>query len=259
MEEDPASGGDAVADDALPWQFPSHPVDGWEPGAPSVRGLLPSVVGGAVVPIVVFFVVRRHVGGDAPALAIAGIPAAAWVLVEGVRRRTLDPIGSIVLLGFIAGITASWALGGNAFVLKVRDAVFTSVIGIASLLSLAFARKPLMFHIGRGLSAGGDPERRQLFDQLWEIPPSRAVFRLLTVVWGVGLLFDAVAKVLAAVVLPTSAFVVVNPILSIVVLGSLFFFTIWFSRWSRVRFERIATDVPAGGGTTLWWLRALVK
>lgn len=244
-----------------PWTFPRDPRDGWEPGAPSIRALTPSAIGGAVVPILVYFVVRRHVHGDAPALAIAGIPAAGWVLFEAVRRRTLDPIGTIVLLGFVAGISASWALGGNAFVLKARDSAFTALVALASLLSLVFARKPLMFHIGRGLSAGADPERQRLFDELWDIPPSRAVFRLVTVAWGAGLLLEAGGRLLAAWALPTSTFVVVNPLMSATVLGTLFAFTVWFTRWSRARVEAmpIAAAGAADGGTTLYWLRRLLR
>ena len=210
------------------WDFPADPRDGWEPGAPSLRALTPSAIGGGVVPIVVYFLVRPHVHDDAVALAIAGIPAAAWVLFEAVRRRTLDPIGSIVLFGFVAGITASWALGGNAFVLKVRDSAFTAFIGLLSLVSLYVGERPLMFHIGKGLSAGGDAQRQELFDRLWDLPPSRAVFRLLTLLWGFGLLIDAGGRVIAAASLSTSTFVVVNPILSGCFLGSLFAFTMWF-------------------------------
>jgi hypothetical protein len=257
MAADPSFGDGSSTE--RPWVYPTDPRDGWEPGAPSVRAMAPSAVGGAVVPIVVYFVARHHVHGDAPALAIAGVPAALWVLLEGVRRRTLDPIGSIVLLGFVAGITASWALGGNAFVLKVRDAAIGAVIGAGALASLAMGAKPLMFHVGRALSAGGDATRLDLYDQLWTIPPSRAVFRLLTFAWGVGLLADATCKIVAALVLPTSTFVVVGPVLSACFLGSLLILSIWMTQWSRGRVERMSGPFPDDGGTTLWWLRQMAR
>lgn len=236
------------------WVYPTDPDDGWEPGPPSARALAPSAIGGAAVPVAVYFLARPHVHGDAVALAIAGIPAAAWVAFEWVRKRTIDPIGVIVLFGFAAGLLASWALGGSAFVLKVRDSAFTALLACLALGSLAVCEKPLMFYIGRGISAGADANRQRLFDQLWDMPPSRAIFRILTVVWGVGLLCDATGRVVAAWILPTSVFVVVSPILSFTFLGGLFAFTFWFSRWARERAqEAMQLEVPDDGGSTWWW------
>ena len=88
------------------------PHDGWEPGVPSLRALAPSIIGGAVVPIGVYYLVRTYVSGDTPALAIAGVPAALWVAGQWMRTRRLDPIGAFTLVAFIAGLAASYALGG---------------------------------------------------------------------------------------------------------------------------------------------------
>ena len=154
--------------------YPSDPRDGWEPGPPSPRAMLPSVVGGAVIPLGVYYLVRSHVSGDATALAIAGVPAAMWVGIQWLRLRRIDPIGAIILFGFIAGLIVSAALGGNAFVLKVRDSAFTGLFGLSCLASLAFSR-PLMFYVGRAMSAGDDPVRREAYDALWEMPQARRV------------------------------------------------------------------------------------
>ena len=62
------------------------------------------------------------------------------------RKRRIDPIGCIVLFGFIAGILASIALGGSAFVLKVRDSAFTALFGLACLTSLYSASSPHVLH-----------------------------------------------------------------------------------------------------------------
>lgn len=248
-------GGVVGPDEGDDWSFPVDERDGWEPGAPNLRALAPSAVGGAAIPVAVYFLVRPHVHSDAPALAIAGIPACLWVAFEWVRKRAVDPIGVIVLTGFAIGLLVSWLLGGNAFVLKVRDSAFTACFGVICLLSLR-AERPMMFHIGKAMSAGVDPVKRDLYDRLWEATPSRAVFRILTTVWGLGLLVDAGVRVLVAAVLPTSVFVIVNPLLSACFLGGLFAFTMWFSRWARTRAESaMVLDVPVDGGSAWWWLR----
>ncbi len=223
--------------------YPSDPRDGWEPGAPSLRALAPSVIGGAIVPLAVYYAVRHQVHGDATALAIAGIPAAGWVAFTWVRSRKLDPIGAVVLFGFIAGLAVSTAMGGNAFVLKVRDSVFTALFGVVCLMSLRFLPRPMMFYIGRALSAGEDPVRIGAYDQLWDLPPARRTFAIITTVWGVGLICEAAARVTMAAILPTGPFLAASPALAAVAFGGMFAFTVRYSRWSR---ERVQEQQAAG-------------
>jgi hypothetical protein len=198
--------------------------------------MLPSVVGGAVIPLGVYYLVRSHVSGDATALAIAGVPAAMWVGIQWLRLRRIDPIGAIILFGFIAGLIVSAALGGNAFVLKVRDSAFTGLFGLSCLASLVFSR-PLMFYVGRAMSAGDDPVRREAYDALWEMPQARRVFAMITTVWGIGLLTEAGLRVLLAAVLPTGPFLAIAPTMAAVMIGGMFAFTVWYSKWARQRGE----------------------
>ena len=214
----------------------------WEPGAPSLRAMAPGAVGGAVIPLAVYYSVRSHVGGDAPALMIAGIPAAGWVALQWVRQRRLDPIGSIVLFGFIAGVIASVALGGSAFVLKVRDSGFTCLFGLACLASLLRPR-PVMFYIGRALSAGNDPAKLAAYDELWTMPTAPRTFRIITVAWGVGLILEAGIRVLLAMTLQTGTFLAVTPVLSTVAFGGLFGFTVWLSKRARRVGEEMYADL----------------
>lgn len=235
--------------------YPSDPRDGWEPGPPSLRAMAPSTIGGALIPLLVYYLVRHQVNGDAVALAVAGIPASAWVAIQWIRRRTIDPIGAIMLFGFAAGLTASYALGGNAFVLKVRDSVFTGLLGLGCLVSLGLGSPPVMFYVGRALSAGDNPVRRKVYDDLWTLPPARAVFHIITLFWGAVLLSESALRVLLALTLPTGPFLAAAPALAGVLFGGAGAFTFWFSRWARKRGEVITEiGVPEGGGSTWWWL-----
>jgi hypothetical protein len=208
------------------------PDQPWEPGAPSARAMVPSIIGGAIVPLAVYYAVRHHVSGDATALIIAGIFPAAWVAIQWVRTQRIDPIGAITLFGFLAGVLASELLGGNAFVLKVRDSAFTALFGVACLLSLR-ARRPMMFHIGKGLAAGDDPHRQAAYDELWEIEEAQRVFAVITTTWGIGLILEAAARVALAAVLSTGVFLALSPILALIVFGGLFVFTATYSRHAR--------------------------
>lgn len=232
----------------------------YEPGAPSLRAMAPSTVVGAIVPLAVYYAVRSHVGSDASALAIAGAIPAAWVAVEWIRKRHLDAIGSITLFGFLVGLGASYLLGGNAFVLKIRDSAFTALFGLVCLASLRLHR-PLMFHLGKALSAGDDDARRAAYDELFTLPTARRVFRIITAVWGIGLVSEAAARVVLAVVLPTGAFLAVSPVIGMAFFAGLFVFTLRYSKVARARGEALlaaegisypsvaspATNTAAGG------------
>jgi hypothetical protein len=191
--------------------------------------MAPSVIGGAIIPLAVYYLVRHQVNGDAVALAIAGIPAATWVLVQWLRLRHIDPIGAIVLCGFIGGLIVSAALGGDAFVLKARDSALTFLLGVACLLSLRF-RRPVMFYMGRSLSTGGNRARRAAYDGLWDRPGGPHAFRVITAVWGVGLIADAGLILLLASTLTTRVFLATSPSASTVLLSGLFAFSMWYIR-----------------------------
>lgn len=200
---------------------------------PSARALGPSTFGGAIVPIAVYYSVRHHVSGTATALIIAGIPAAIFVLLQWARTRQLDPIGAITLYGFTVGVIASVALGGNAYVLKIREVAFEVPFALVCLLSVRMARRPLMFYIGKTMSAGGDEQRRAAYDELYELPTAAETFARITIVWGIVMLIHAGALVLLALVLPTGTFLVVAGVIAGAVFGGLFIFSMKCSQRAR--------------------------
>jgi len=255
MTSDPESSSGALAQDGVDTAgqepaalLPDEDAPRWEPGAPSLRAIGPGAIGGGIVPLAVYYIVRSHVSGDAPALMIAGAPAAAWVALQWVRKRSIDPIGCIVLFGFAAGIVASVLLGGSAFVLKVRDSAFTALFGLGCLASL-LAPRPVMFYVGRALSAGDDPAKLAAYDELWTMPTAPRTFRIITATWGFGLIAEAGLRVGLAETLTTGPFLAASPALAGVVLGGLFGFTVWFSRRARrlgeERFAELGLTYPS--------------
>lgn len=213
----------------------------WEPGPPSLKAMAPSMLPGAVIPLAVYYAIRHHVPSTADALIIAGAIPAVWIVIEWVRTRRLDPIPAITLFGFVVGVIVSELMGGNAFVLKVRDSAFTVLFGLTCLISLRWKR-PMMFYIGKAMSAGEDPQRQAAYDELYEMPTAPRVFSIITVAWGVGLICEAGIRVLLAAVMPTGPFLAVSPVLFAVVFGGLFFFTVRFSAVSRARAEAEYAD-----------------
>jgi hypothetical protein len=202
----------------------------WTTGVPPIGDLWPSIVGGAVVPLAVYYLVRQHVGSDATALIIAGIFPAAWVIIQFIRKRVVDPIGAVVLLGFATGVTASMLLGGNAYVLKVKDSAFTALFGLGCLVSIFVAKRPAMFYVGRFLSTGNDPERVVAYNELHDLPHGERTFRILTGVWGAGLLLEASSRLILAAFVPTGIFLAISPVITAVCVGGMFAFTVRYAK-----------------------------
>ncbi|HEX4865603.1 MAG TPA: hypothetical protein VFV02_16155, partial [Acidimicrobiales bacterium] len=73
------------------------------------------------------------------------------------------------------------------------------------------------------------------YDQLWELPPARRTFAIITMVWGFGLISEAAARITLAALLPTGTFLAASPALAAAAFGGMFAFTVWYSRVSRER------------------------
>jgi hypothetical protein len=224
----------------------------WQPGIPSVREYLPSLIFGAALPIGAYFVVRRHVQTDTAALIVAGCFSVAWILLQFVRQRTVDVVGVAVLVGFVVGVLTSTLLGGNAYVLKVRDGFFTLLFGVACIVTLYTHDRPALFYVSRYLSAGKDPAKVSAFDRLHDVPLGRHTFRTLSVVWGVGLVVEATTRLTLAELLPTGTFIAVSPFITAGVIGSLFAFTAVYTKrtefWSAASPSRPPDAGPGDPG-----------
>jgi hypothetical protein len=215
---------------------------GWQPGIPSVREHLPSVVFGAILPLGIYFLVRSHVQTDTQAIIIAGGFSAAWVVFQFVRQRSVDLVGVIVLSGFAVGVVSAELLGGNSYMLKVRDAFFTAIFGAVCIVTIFTHRRPALFYVGRYLSAGQDPAKVAAYNELHEVPVGRHTFRVLSVVWGIGLIVEAGSRMTLADLVPTGTFLAVSPFITASVIGSLFAFTVVFVRRAELETMPLASE-----------------
>jgi hypothetical protein len=231
--------------DEVPAREPTSPPHPAVRPIPSVREHLPSAVFGAAIPLAIYFLVRGHVNGDTQALIIAGCFSVGWVLFEAVRRRRIDLVGTIVLFGFAVGVLSSTLLGGNAYVLKIRDAAFTAAFGAFCIVTLFTQGRPALFYVGRYLSAGRDPVKSAAYDSLHDLPAGRHTFRVLSVVWGIGLMVEATARMIIADMLPTATFLAVSPFITAGVIGSLFGFTVIYAK--RAQMASLTSQVAMEG------------
>jgi len=194
-----------------------------------------------VLPVVGYALLRPHVPSDATALAAVMVFPVAEILVERRRHGGFEPIGIISLVGIAVGLVGAVALHGNATLLKLRESMLTGLFGVVCLASV-FARRPAMFYLGRAFATGGDPRKVAEFDTIWDLPGTARRFRLVTLVWGVGLLGETSARTVLALTIPTERFLEIAPVLGWLTIGAL----IWYStRAIRAGEAALGVSAPA--------------
>nr|WBO81710.1 hypothetical protein SBE_005586 [Streptomyces sp. SBE_14.2] len=152
------------------------------------------------VPIGLYYGLTAAGVGDVLALtAGAAVPATA-TLVRFARTRRVDVLGVFVTVMLVLSIVVSLT-SGSARLLLVRDGWLTGVAGLGFLVSLR-GRRPLAFGFSRRLL-----ERRARggrdWDELWDAEPHfRRIWRVTTVIWGIGLIVDSGVRTLMAYTLP---------------------------------------------------------
>ena len=213
----------------------------------SVRGLLPILVLDIACPYLAYTYLTHRVPGISPALALvlAGVFPALGNVLSLIRSRTLDIIGVFVLFGLAVGAATAF-LSGDPKLVLIRESFVTGALGVICLFSLLW-RRPLLFFIGRDFSTGHDPVRVAEFNALWQYPGARRVFRIMTMVWGVGWVGEFTLKVLLVLSLPIPRMLVVGPIVSNGVTIALILWTLRYARESRRRGEMLRAAAGAAG------------
>jgi hypothetical protein len=206
--------------------------------------VLPVLVLDIACPYLAYHYLRQQVPRMSPAAALllAGVFPLFNNLYRLARSRTVDVIGIVILVGIVVG-AASAFVTGDPKLLLIRESFVTGALAIVCLVSLAWPR-PLLFFIGRDFTAGHSPERIAQFNGLWERPGARHVFRVMTVVWGLGWLGEFLLKVVLVATLTIPQVLVAGPIESN---GSTIALILWTIRYANVSRRRGEAARAAAG------------
>lgn len=208
---------------------------------PSLRGILPSLVISGACPLITYQLLMAYVPAmsKVTALAIGAIFPAVHGVAGIARRRYLDFIGLMVLIGIALTIVATF-VGGDPKLLLMRESFVTGSLGLVALSSFLW-RRPLLFYIGRQFSAGDDRERLAQFNALWERPGARHTFRIMTAVWAIGWLGEFALRVAMVETLTIPQVLAISPFVFNTINIGLIAWTFAFVRRRRRRAQEAAT------------------
>ena len=191
-----------------------------------------------VIPLIVIQVLL-HLGA-APLIAIAAATVfpLGEMIYEAVTVKRIGLIAIVSLAGIVTGFGLAFATGNAVFAL-LKDSLLTTVFGLLFLGSLATSR-PLIYRLNLDL-AGNDAAARAAAEALWERPAAQRTFRLITLVWGCGLVLEAAARVVAALTLPLATATSLSPIIAVVCIGGILVWTVRYARARQAAAARSAT------------------
>lgn len=151
-----------------------------------------------LLPVGLYYLLRSTGAEPVAALLISGAVPVLRLGYQLVAHRRADPITLFVIGVVVVSVLLAF-VGGTPRMMLAKDALLFAACGVGVLLTLF--GKPLMFTLGRMLSARAGYQDD--WDAQWEASAAfRRVWQKLTVLWGVGLLVDAVVQVVLAFTLP---------------------------------------------------------
>lgn len=162
------------------------------------------------------------------------VPPLLWSVYSLVKTRKLDALSVIVVASILFTLTAT-ALGGSARMIQIRDALVTGAIGILFLLSL-FMSKPLVFYLARAIFARNPEAGVPEIETIWALPGAPFAFRVITSVWGVGLVLQIGLLCCLAWVWPIGRYLLFSPFISYGIVAGLMGWSFWYGdkRWNEL-------------------------
>ncbi|WP_372411707.1 VC0807 family protein [Streptomyces luteireticuli] len=204
----------------------------------------PSILFGVVLPFVTYGMLTDHGVSKVSALLLISLWPVVETLISLAVRRRVDEFGVMMLALMLLGALSALAYNSTELVF-VKDSAITGLLGLVYLGSLALPR-PLMFYLGRRFATDGTPEGLARWNGLWQYPGFRRTQYVMTAVWGVAFLLEAVVRVVLTYVLPTGVMVVVNNALPAVVVALLVAWTIRTGKRRRAEAAARAASAVEG-------------
>jgi len=160
---------------------------------------------------------------DWPTLLRAALVAGARVAWVAVRARAPNPFAMLMVIAFGVGLALAFVTGDARFLL-VKDSITTAAVGITFLVMVALGR-PLTLATAKAW----EPERAAGWSERFRTNPAvRHWHRTASIVWGAGLLTEAIVRVPLIYLLPIHVMVAVSAALEIVFFGALIGWTRWY-------------------------------
>src|SRR5579875_1415801 len=163
-----------------------------------------------VLPFLAYSWAKPHYG-EVGGLLASSVPPILWSLVEFARTRRVDALSILVLSGIAASLLAYLGGGGVKF-LQLREKLVTFAIGLVFLGSAAI-RRPLIYYLALSTIGRRSSEEAASFQALNTNIYFRRTMSLMTLVWGLGLVGEAMLSGALVFVVSVKRYLIISPII----------------------------------------------
>jgi len=197
---------------------------------PSARLMLRGMAWDVGLPVVGYYALHLAGVSDLLALLVATVLAGVRIVWVAVRERELNPFATVMLVLFGLGMVLALVSGDPRFFL-LKNSIVTGTIGLVFLGTTLFGT-PLTL----AASQSFQPDRKAEIRQAYETDPHvRHGHRVSSTVWGVGLVLEALVRVPLVFLLPIDVMVGLGEAMTIVVIGGLLAWNIWYVKRATAR------------------------
>jgi hypothetical protein len=201
-------------------------------GGGRIRSLAKIAILDVGAPLATYSLLRSAGLSTVSALILSGLFPALGVATDAIRHRRLDVVGALVLAGIVAG-TVLGLVSHSARLVLMEGSVPTAIFAVGCLGSLR-ARRPLMFSLSVEF-IGPDSAKGREMTAFWEFAPFRRIFRIITAVWGAGLLIEAGLRAIVVYNTSTGTALAISKVTPFIFIGILLAWTFAFGTWHRRR------------------------
>lgn len=165
-----------------------------------LKKYLPSLIFAIILPVIAYLFLKMLGNLDTLALGIATAFPVVHMLWSLIRKKELNPVSLVAIIGFLISLLAVYLTHGNNLAFKLWHPILTAAIGMIFLLSVLLNR-PLL-----ELASEGENHRKML---------------IMTLFMGLVFIFHALSVILLAFFVETTAFVLLSKVIDFSAVGVL--------------------------------------
>ncbi|HEY7276155.1 MAG TPA: VC0807 family protein [Trebonia sp.] len=213
-----------------------------------LRSIAKIVIIDVTAPLIAYSLLRSAGMSTVTALVLSGVFPALGVAIAVIKHRRLDVVGALVLAGILAG-TVLGLISHSTRLVLTEGSVPTVIFGVGCLGSL-WTRRPLMYGFALEF-IGPDTAKGREMTSLWQYEGFRHVFRVITVVWGVGFLLEAALRVVIVYNTATGTALSLSKVTPYIWVSVFAAWTVAYGRYQQKKGERLmaaAAAAPAAKG-----------
>jgi hypothetical protein len=192
---------------------------------PAARAMVLSMLWDIGLPVIAYFAAQLTGMSTYASLLVGTIVSALRMGWVAVRERRLDAFATFLLILFGTGFVLTFITGDVRFLLA-KDSVTSGTAGVVFLVSCLINR-PLAYYAAKRFAGHAG---REEFLSTADTPIMRRRWYLVSLIWGAGLLTDAILRIVAAYTLPIGIAADVSQALMVATFTLL---TIWSVRTAK--------------------------